>query len=398
MTENYDVEVAAHPIKMWTRAVPIEEAARVQLRNLASLPFIYKHVAVMPDVHLGKGATVGSVIATKGAIVPAAVGVDIGCGMIAAKLTLEASELPDNLRGVRDAIEAVVPVGMASHRELPKASDRAWYGLKERYRVIESANPKFAPKDSPALQIGTLGGGNHFIELCLDEADTVWVMLHSGSRNIGNRIGNFFISRAREEMERMFIHLPDKDLAYLAEGTESFNEYVEAVSWAQDYAAENRRVMLSSVVNAIQRELDREDIAVRTAAISCHHNYVSREHHFGSNVWVTRKGAVRARAGELGIIPGSMGTRSYVVEGLGNPESFESCSHGAGRRMSRAEAKRTFTLEDHARATSGVECRKDSGVIDETPGAYKDLDAVMEAQKDLVRVKHTLKQVLCVKG
>jgi len=392
------IATSGAPIKAWVTGVPVEPEAEAQLRNMAGLPFIYKHVAVMPDVHLGKGATVGSVIPTKGAIVPAAVGVDIGCGMCAAMTDLVANDLPDSLAEVRKAIEKVVPVGPASHKEVPKAADKAWYGkLKVAFTAIDVKHPGLTTKTSPAYQLGTLGGGNHFIELCLDEADRVWVMLHSGSRNIGNRIGTHFIARAKEEMERLFIRLPDKDLAYLAEGSALFDDYVEAVGWAQDYARVNRDLMLAAVIDAIAEALGRT-IAHGDVAVNCHHNYVAKEEHFGDKVWVTRKGAVRAGAGELGIIPGSMGAKSYIVRGRGNPDSFHTCSHGAGRAMSRAEAKRRFTVEDHVRATEGVECRKDTGVIDETPAAYKDIDAVMAAQSDLVEVVHTLKQVLCVKG
>jgi tRNA-splicing ligase RtcB len=296
-------------------------------------------------------------------------------------------------------------VGQASHKDVPRAVETIWYSaLKRRYEAIEAKHPKFAPKVSAAFQIGTLGGGNHFIELCLDTEQNVWIMLHSGSRGIGNKIGSYFISKAREEMERMFIHLPDKDLAYLAEGSQLFDDYVESVGWAQDYARLNREAMLKAVIGAMERTIAtlfqlRSDLGADDAvAINCHHNYVERESHFGENVWVTRKGAVRARQGDLGIIPGSMGTRSYIVRGLGNAESFHSCSHGAGRRMSRNEAARTFTLDDHIAATAGVECRKDQGVIDETPGAYKNVDEVMAAQGDLVEIVATIKQVLCVKG
>jgi tRNA-splicing ligase RtcB (3'-phosphate/5'-hydroxy nucleic acid ligase) len=392
------IETGGAPIKAWIKGVPVEPEAEAQLRNMAGLPFIYKHVAVMPDVHLGRGATVGSVIPTKGAIVPAAVGVDIGCGMCAAMTDLVANDLPDSLAGVRNAIEQAIPLGPRSHKEVPKAADKAWYGkLKRTFTAIDVKHPGLTTKTSPAYQLGTLGGGNHFIEVCLDEADRVWVMLHSGSRNVGNRIGSYFITKAKQEMERMFIRLPDKDLAYLAEGSTLFDDYVEAVGWAQDYARANREVMLAAVIAAIGQAMGRE-IAHGTVAVNCHHNYVEKEHHFGENVWVTRKGAVRAREGELGIIPGSMGARSYIVRGKGNADSFHSCSHGAGRAMSRTEAKKRFTVEDHAKATEGVECRKDTGVLDETPGAYKDIDAVMAAQSDLVDVVHTLKQVLCVKG
>jgi tRNA-splicing ligase RtcB len=392
------IETSGAPIKAWVEGVPVEPEAEAQLRNMASLPFIYKHVAVMPDVHLGKGATVGSVIPTKGAIVPAAVGVDIGCGMCAAMTDLVANDLPDSLAAVRTAIEKAVPVGPASHKEVTKAADKAWYRkLKEAFTAIDVKHPGLTTKTSPAYQLGTLGGGNHFIELCLDEADRVWVMLHSGSRNIGNRIGTHFIAKAKEEMERMFIRLPDKDLAYLAEGSTLFDDYVEAVGWAQDYARVNRDLMLAAAIDAIAEALGRT-IAHGDVAVNCHHNYVAKEEHFGDRVWVTRKGAVRAGLGELGIIPGSMGAKSYIVRGRGNPDSFHTCSHGAGRAMSRAEAKRRFSVADHEAATAGVECRKDAGVIDETPAAYKPIDAVMEAQKDLVEIVHTLKQVVCVKG
>lgn len=385
-----------HPIKMWTNGVPVEPAAVDQLRNLATLPFIHHHVAAMPDVHLGIGATVGSVIATRGAIVPAAVGVDIGCGMTAVQTSLSAAAFPDSLRDLRSTIEALVPVGKASHEDGSPYRDHLWAKLDEDYRLIEDRHPKIAPRQPPALQLGTLGGGNHFIEICLDEANAVWLMLHSGSRGIGNKIGTFFIARTREEMLRQNVHLPDRDLAYLTEDQEVFDEYLTAVSWAQEYAALNRQAMVEAVLNAMRATLP--PFFATSMVISCHHNYVAREHHLGQDVWVTRKGAVRAGYGDLGIIPGSMGTRSYIVRGKGNPESFESCSHGAGRRMSRSAAKKLFTVEDHAMATRGIECRKDEGVLDETPAAYKDIDAVMAAQGDLVEVVHTLRQVLCVKG
>jgi len=385
------------PIKAWTEGVPVERAALEQLRNVAGLPFVFKHVAAMPDVHLGWGATVGSVIPTKGAIVPAAVGVDIGCGMCALRTTLTSHQLPQSLAGLRSAIEAAVPVGPAAHKEVTKAAHEQWTrNFKDGYGAIETKHPGIATRKSAAFQIGTLGGGNHFIELCLDQADRLWVMLHSGSRGVGHRIGRYFISKAKAEMERMFISLPDKDLAYLAEGSELFDDYVEAVGWAQAYAAANRLVMLEAVTAVLRDHLT--GFAVSDQAINCHHNYVVREHHFGEDVWITRKGALRARAGDLGIIPGSMGARSYIVRGKGEAQSFTSCAHGAGRAMSRTEAKRRFTVADHLAATAGVECRKDAGVIDETPGAYKDIDAVMAAQSDLVEVVHTLKQVLCVKG
>jgi tRNA-splicing ligase RtcB len=385
------------PIKAWVDGVAFEDAARRQVENVANMPFVYKHVAVMPDVHWGMGATVGSVIATQGAVIPAAVGVDIGCGMVAARLDVRASELPDSLSAMRSAIERAVPHGRTANggpgdrgawRNPPHAVSSSWSNLKARFDRIVEKHPKIA-KSNNENHLGTLGTGNHFIEVCLDEAQNVWVMLHSGSRGVGSRIGSYFIELAREDMRRWFVNLPDMDLAYLPEGTENFDDYVVAVGWAQDYALANRALMLDAAVSALAGTLDKR-VSFAETAVQCHHNYVSREHHFGENVIVTRKGAVRARDGELGIIPGSMGTRSYIVRGKGNPMSFESCSHGAGRRMSRGEAKRTFSLEDHAKAVEGVECRRDADVIDETPGAYKPIDAVMEAQKDLVDVVHEL--------
>jgi tRNA-splicing ligase RtcB len=392
------------PIKAWTRGVPLEDAAVKQLMNVARLPFIHRWVAAMPDVHWGIGATVGSVIPTVGAIVPAAVGVDIGCGMMAVRTTLAARELPDSLAGVRAAIETAVP-----HGRTPRGRDKgswgtpparvaeAWGQLKPGFDAIVARNPSV--KNSNHLtHLGTLGTGNHFIEVCLDETDRVWFMLHSGSRGVGNRIGTYFIERARQDMQRLFVNLPDRDLAYFPEGTEHFDEYVEAVHWAQTFAMTNRRLMMDAVITAVAGVPGIPPFTADAEIVNCHHNYVAREHHYGKDVFVTRKGAVRAREGDLGIIPGSMGTRSYIVRGRGNPESFHSCSHGAGRAMSRAEAKRRFSLADHERATAGVECRKDAEVIDETPGAYKPIDAVMEAQRDLVEVLHTLRQVVCVKG
>ncbi|MBU6156793.1 MAG: RtcB family protein [Alphaproteobacteria bacterium] len=391
------IETSGVPIRAWTRGVPVEAEARRQLMNIAALPFVHGHVAVMPDVHLGRGATVGSVIPTKGAIIPAAVGVDIGCGMAAVMTDVTASQLPDSLAAVRAAIEAVVPVGQASHREPPRAAEKAWTRRhRQGYEAIEARHPKIAEKKSAALQIGTLGGGNHFIELCLDEAGRLWVMLHSGSRNIGNRIGTYFIAMAKEEVEAAGLRLPDRDLAWLGEGTQSFKDYVEAVGWAQDYARSNREVMMAGVLDVLR--LTWPELRTLDVAVNCHHNYVEREEHFGERVWLTRKGAVSARQGELGIIPGSMGARSFIVRGLGNPQSYQSCSHGAGRVMSRTAAKERFTLDEHIAATAHVECRKDKGVIDETPMAYKDIDAVMAAQADLVEVVHTLRQIVCVKG
>ncbi len=389
------------PVRSWTRGVPFEDAARRQLLNVARLPFVHSHVAAMPDVHLGIGATVGSVIPTVGAIIPAAVGVDIGCGMVAQRTSLTAERLPESLREIRLEIEAAVPHGVGkrgrvgSWDEAPKPVARAWRALSERYARIVDRHAPVGHK-RPALQLGTLGGGNHFIELCLDEEDRVWVMLHSGSRGAGNRIGTHFIHLARREMERHQVRLPDRDLAYLREGSELFDDYVEAVDWAQEYARVNRELMLAAILAALRKHQPR--FRLEAEALDCHHNYVAREHHFGADVFLTRKGAVRAREGDLGIIPGSMGARSFIVRGRGNPQSFHSCSHGAGRAMSRGEARRRFSVEDHRIATRDVECRKDAAVVDETPGAYKSIDAVMHAQRDLVEVIHELRQVVCVKG
>lgn len=404
---NYDVYEGKQgvPVKAWTKNVLFEEEARAQVLNVASLPFVHMWVAVMPDVHCGKGATIGSVIPTHNAIIPAAVGVDIGCGMMAVKTSLSANDLPDNLLALRTAIEQAVPHGRTDNggrndrgawSEIPQNVAMAWQGLAGELAVIANKHPKVA-KANHVNHLGTLGTGNHFIEVCLDEADNVWLMLHSGSRGIGNRIGTYFIELAKADMQTWLINLPDKDLAYLPEGTEHFRDYVQAVDWAQRFAMLNRQVMMNNVIKAMQEVLPMAFDA-QVEAVNCHHNYVSREHHYNKDVWVTRKGAVSAREGELGIIPGSMGTRSYIVRGKGNKESFCSCSHGAGRQMSRTEARRRFSMEDHIKATAGVECRKDNEVIDETPAAYKDIDAVMEAQRDLVSVLHTLRQVVCVKG
>jgi len=406
------IQEGGAPIHAWIDGVALEDSAKMQLLNVAALPFIHHHVAAMPDVHWGMGATVGSVIPTKGAIIPAAVGVDIGCGMVAATTALTASDLPDNLSGIRSAIEKAVPHGRTNNggegdrgawHNVPDSvgavlQDAAQGDLGARLKAIVDKHPKIAKAAQRAPRhLGTLGTGNHFIELCLDETDTVWVMLHSGSRGIGNQIGQYFIERAKEDMRSWFINLPDQDLAYLAEGTQNFDDYVEAVEWAQNFALLNRSLMLQAAMRAIQVALGRV-FAWGAVAVNCHHNYVARENHFGANVWVTRKGAVRAREGDLGIIPGSMGARSYIVRGKGNPDSFHTCSHGAGRAMSRAEAKRRFTVQDHEAATAGIECRKDKDVIDETPMAYKNIDAVMAAQADLVEIVHTLRQVVCVKG
>lgn len=386
----------ARPIKNW--AVGIEEQALQQAKNIARLPFIASQgVALMPDAHAGKGSTVGSVIATERAIIPAAVGVDIGCGMNAVRLSLKASDLPDSLAAIRSHIEKAVPLGAGGAHQ----DD---YTINENALLLSNTTIPHSVVDATggamwkaSRQLGTLGSGNHFIELCLDENQDVWVMLHSGSRGIGNMIGTYFIEKAKRRMEQYFIHLPDGDLAYLPEETDDFNDYMEAVGWAQNYALENRRVMMGAVLEVLRKQIP-IDFSLTQEAINCHHNYVERENHFGRNMWVTRKGAIRARAGDLGIIPGSMGQRSYIVRGNGNIQSYCSCSHGAGRVMSRAQARRTFSLTDLINQTDGVECRKDDAVLDEIPSAYKNIDEVMANQSDLVEVVHTLKQVLCVKG
>ena len=400
------METQGVPVKSWTKGVPFEEEARQQLRNIAELPFIHKWVAAMPDVHLGKGATIGSVVPTIGAVIPAAVGVDIGCGMMAVKTSLSANQLPDNLAAMRSAIEAAVPHGRSAHArkgrdkgawgKIPDDVSASWAGLAadfaqlcDKHTVLKNTNN--------ISHLGTLGTGNHFIEICLDEFNQVWFMLHSGSRGVGNRIGTHFIEKAKKDMQRWHINLPDKDLAYLPEGSDNFKDYVAAVEWAQGYARINREVMMNRVIGAVKATL-KIDFEANVEAVNCHHNYISREHHFGQNVIVTRKGAVRAREGEMGIIPGSMGARSFIVRGLGNADSFCSCSHGAGRVMSRTKAKKLVSMDEHLQATKGVECRKDKDVIDETPAAYKDIDMVMQAQSDLVEVVYTLKQIVCVKG
>ena len=393
------------PIKMWTQGVPVEDDARQQLINIAGMPFIYRHLAVMPDVHLGKGSTIGSVIPTQGAIIPAAVGVDIGCGMMAVRTTLTASDLPDELFGWRSAIEQAVPHGRVvkhgrrdkgSWDTPPAAVNAAWVDLLPGFKRITEKYPCWKDTNHH-IHLGTLGTGNHFIEVCLDEADRVWFMLHSGSRGVGNAIGSLFIELAQDDMRQHIANLPDRDLAYFEEGSRHFEDYVEAVGWAQEFARRNRAVMMQNVI-AAARHVIAKSFSADIEAVNCHHNYVQKETHFGAEILVTRKGAVSAQKGELGIIPGSMGAQSYIVRGLGNKDAFCSCSHGAGRVMSRNEAKRRFTLEDQISATAHVECRKDAGVIDEIPLAYKNIDAVMHAQRSLVEIVHTLRQVVCVKG
>lgn len=404
--KNVITEENARPIKIWTG--DIEAAALTQLKNLSRLPFIARNgVAAMPDVHAGIGSTVGTVIATARAIIPAAVGVDIGCGMNAVRLSLKASDLPDSLKAIRSQIERDVPLGAGgrhnsddqiqhNHGRLPDPTGRAKHAIdkgvfKEKVNGWEQAMVK------ASTQLGTLGSGNHFIELCLDENQDVWIMLHSGSRGIGNMIGGHFIKVAQDLMDRWYIDLPDRNLAYLPEGAQEFEDYVDALAWAQEYAFKNRELMMEKVINALRRTIDKE-FTITQEAINCHHNYATRENHFGENLWVTRKGAIRAQKGDLGIIPGSMGQRSYIVRGKGNAESYCSCSHGAGRKMSRTQARKEFTVADLKAQTEGVECLKTEAVLDEIPGAYKDIDVVMANQQDLVEVVHVLKQVLCVKG
>ena len=396
MPVRHEIREGRVPVKVYTGEM--EPAARQQLVNISRLPIVHHHVAAMPDVHLGIGATVGSVIPTLRAIIPAAVGVDIGCGMMATRLSLTANDLDEKkLKGIFNQITRDVPVGFAQHDERDAREGRR-FG-KPLKRILErhpGIGKRIGKRSHWALQLGTLGGGNHFIEVCLDEAGRVWVMLHSGSRGIGNAIGSYFIERARRDIEQHQIHLPDRDLAYFQEGAAHFDDYVEAVGWAQDYARANREEMMDIVLEALRRHLPAFEVT--GGAVNCHHNYVEREEHYGQQVWLTRKGAIRARAGELGIIPGSMGARSYIVRGRGAPESFHSCAHGAGRRMSRNAAHKHFSVHDLETQTQGVICRKDKGVLDEIPGAYKDIDEVMANQSDLVEVVHTLKQVLCVKG
>lgn len=396
---------AGVPIKMWTRDVPVEEGAIRQLEQLAALKIVYPHVAAMPDVHIGIGATVGSVVPTRAAIIPAAVGVDIGCGMIAARTSLTASDLPESLAGVRSAIERAVPHGRTQARgrrdtgafeNPPDSAIDAWSLLESDFKRLCELHPRLRHTNN-LHHLGTLGTGNHFVELCLDEIDQVWVMLHSGSRGVGNAIGTHFIELAQTDMQGHIANLPHRDLAYFAEGSKHFDEYVFAVGWAQRFARDNRAIMLKNTLAALQKIVVKP-FHLTQEAVNCHHNYVQREEHFGESLFITRKGAVSAQRGQLGIIPGSMGAKSFIVRGLGNAESFCSCSHGAGRVMSRTRAKQLISVEQHQRDTAHVECRKDLSVIDESPRAYKPIEAVMAAQTDLVEIMHTLRQVVCVKG
>lgn len=389
------------PVKIWSDLSSVESSALDQLTNTANLPFVFKHVAAMPDVHLGTGATVGSVIATKGAICPAAVGVDIGCGMMAIKTDLDAKVVQDKIATIRASIERSIPVGPEGNSKITTTVTnwQGWKTFADLHATKAHSKGENELFKRAMQQLGTLGGGNHFIEVCLDLDNNVWVMLHSGSRNIGKSLAEMHIYGAKQEMKKLFINLPDPDLAYFVEKTKEFDQYMYDLTWAQEFAAANREEMMRRVLKDLSFAVYGEDGKIKKSMeVNCHHNYVSRENHYGENVLITRKGAVRARAGDLGIIPGSMGTKSYIVKGLGNQESFNSCSHGAGRRMSRGQAKRQFNLDDLALQTAGVECRKDDGVLDEIPGAYKDIDEVMENQKDLVEIVAQLKQILCIKG
>ena len=405
VTRTADYEPIKNPLHVWG-IENIELEAIEQVERIAQLPFVHHHVALMPDAHWGRGACVGSVVPTIGAIIPAAVGVDIGCGMLAAKLDVKTSDLPSNLGSLRAAIEKAVPHGRTNNggpgdrgawKDVPDEVAAAFEGwLSDDYEALLEFTPELKPRVHPAHQLATLGTGNHFIELCT-EGEDVWIVLHTGSRGIGNRIGTHWIEKAKEDMRTWFVNLPDEDLAYLPEGTQHFNAYADGVRWAQKFARISRATILNRVMDALTDPPER-GARVTGKYVDCHHNYVERENHYSKNVWLTRKGAIRARSGDIGIIPGSMGKGSYIVEGLGNFESFNSASHGAGRRLGRREAKRLFSVADLKEQTEGVECRKDADVIDEIPAAYKNLEDVMAAQDDLVKIKHKLNTILCVKG
>ncbi len=362
------------------------------LRNVSRLPCLYKHVALMPDAHLGIGSMVGSVVATKDAVIPATVGVDIGCGMMAVKTPFKSGILDGKLKELRHEIERAIPVGFNAHKESDTNASRwaGWETFDELHSGVQDRKVK------AMKQLGTLGGGNHFLEVCLDTEDNVWLMLHSGSRNIGKEIAERHIATAKT-LHRLN-ELPDPNLAYFIQGTDEFKNYWRDLEWAQSYALMNREVMMKRLLKSFNRMFNKQKAFRPEIEVNCHHNYVASEEHFGEKVFVTRKGAINAETGRFGIIPGSMGAKSFIIKGLGNPESYNSCSHGAGRKMSRTAAKKRFTREDLERMTKGVECRKDSGVIDEIPGAYKDIDQVMRNQSDLVEIVAELKQVVCVKG
>jgi tRNA-splicing ligase RtcB len=374
----------------------IEPAAKQQLLNMAELPFVFKHIAVMPDCHLGKGATVGSVIATKGAVIPAAVGVDIGCGMIAVKTKFSAKDLPDSLEKTRNGIERRIPLGAGSfNKKLTPTAHKRVAQLKASGRDYQAVDRRWTEA------LGSLGSGNHFIEISLDESEQVWVVLHSGSRGIGNKLAMKHIKTAQKLMDQSRVQLKDRDLAYLVEGRKEFTDYITDLLWAQDFALLNREEMMDRVMTELSYLFYKEDghqTEIELERINCHHNFTQRENHFDENVWVTRKGAIQMKQGQKGVIPGSMGTRSYVVSGLENQMAYHSAPHGAGRRFSRGEARRRFTMDDFKKAMAGIECRHSAKLIDELPMAYKDIDEVMENSKDLVKVEHTLKQLVNVKG
>jgi len=394
-------------IKAWTRFVPVELGAVEQLKQALQLPFVTPYICAMPDCHIGQGSTIGSVIPTIGAIVPSFVGVDLGCGMYAVRTNLYRNDFENCEDIIFHAISRNVPNGRTDNggkgdrgrwHDIPARVREIWESqLKMEYDDIILKNP-YLDRGATFEQLGTLGTGNHFIELEYEEKDhnRVWIIIHSGSRGVGARIGNYFTSKAKEVCEQYFIKLPNPFLAYFPKDTDMFKQYLQAATWAQDFAHWNRKIMMERTIESVDEVLGTTlDTDIK---INCHHNYVARENHFGQNVLVTRKGAIRARVGDLGIIPGSMGAKSYIVEGKGNVESFTSCSHGAGRAMSRTQAKKTFSLEDHKMATDGVFCLKDETVLDETPGAYKPIVDVMESQKDLVEIKHEVKQFICIKG
>ena len=390
--------------KILSWASIMEPSAEGQVKNISQLPFVFKHVAVMPDAHLGKGACVGSVVATDGAIIPSCVGVDIGCGMIAVKTKFKAADLPESLESIRKGIERRIPLGAGGWNEKPSP---AAVKFMDNSLKDEKAHPSERLMSDDGLkaralkQFGSLGSGNHFIEICLDAEDNVWVMLHSGSRGVGNVLASRHIETAKGLMKKYFILLPDPDLAYLSQGTPEFEDYVRDLLWCQAYALENRDEMMNRVLTELSYALYKEgghEKEMELERVNCHHNFTQMENHFGKNVWLTRKGAIQARIGQLGIIPGSMGTKSYIIRGKGNPLAYDSCSHGAGRRFSRNEARRRLSMKDFDREMQGIECRRSEELIDELPSAYKDIDQVMDDQKDLVEVVATLKQVISVKG
>ena len=373
----------------------IEQEAQQQILNTSKLPFLYKWVAVMPDCHYGKGATVGTVMATKGAVVPAAVGVDIGCGMIALETSLGREDLGE-LHAMRQGIERRIP--MSAGRNNGRITATAEPRIAELEKIEKETGANYSKFDDDWKRaLGTLGGGNHFTEVCLDENDRIWSTLHSGSRGVGNRIGNHYIKLAQQICKKRGIELPDRDLAFLSEGTEEFDDYIRDLHWAQRFALLNREEMMERMLEELRQRVPGIE-GIEVSRINCHHNFTQIEHHFGHDVWVTRKGAVKASVGMRAMIPGSMGTRSYIVSGLGNRESFESAPHGAGRRMSRTKARQSHTMKDLETEMAGIEFRKSQVLLDEIPSAYKDIDRVMEHAQNLVHIEHTLRQIINCKG